>query len=64
MVFNTHYFSIALLVKTACVTLVKFISIENKENKVSYNSSVGEEASVLETENEANSVLLVPVRNL
>lgn len=45
--FNSHDFSIAPLVRVACVTLVRFISTEKKENKVSHNSSVGEEPSLL-----------------
>lgn len=34
--FNTYYFSIAPIVREAYVTLIRFISIEQKEKKMSY----------------------------
>lgn len=56
LVFNIYDFSVAPLVRVACVTLVRFISIEKKQNKVSYNSSVGEEPSLLKRQKKKQTV--------
>lgn len=54
--FNTCNFYIAFIVSEANVTLIRYISMKKKENKMFHNNGVGEGASMLKRQKKKQAV--------